>query len=132
MINYIKKICVLHVSSNGIFIHSVFPLLVILFITKLHASGGADGGSGVRFLYLGRAPTNCHDFFLVNQTKHKNFWKFIITRVILLLKKIFYFKNTLFYFNTFTLHFACTSFYISWCTVSQSYWFYIRIVSLHG
>ena len=50
MINYIKKICVLHVSSNGIFIHTVFPLLVILFITKLHDSGGADGGSGVRFL----------------------------------------------------------------------------------
>ena len=62
-------------------------------------SGGADGGSVVRLLGGPRRIV----FFFVNQTKQKKFCKFIITRVILLLNEMSYFKNTYFYI-AFCMH----------------------------
>ena len=63
-------------------------------------SGAIPRGPAV-FLDFG-GPRPFVMIFFVSLTKHKHFCKFIITRVILLLKEIFYFKNTPFYFNTFT------------------------------
>ena len=64
-------------------------------------SGAVTRGPAV-FPNLGEPRPIAIIFYFVNQTKHKSFCKFIITRVILLLKEIFCFKNTPFYFNTFT------------------------------
>ena len=121
LINKVKRLSKHSRSQNFLIFLMIGVLLMLSYFLNHLLSGGADGGSVVRFLWgpwfsqIWGPSTNC--LFFVNQTKHKKFCKFIITRVILLLKEMFYFKNTPFYFNTFTQHFACTSCYKSGCTV---------------